>query len=115
MRVSFPAMFFIFRIFKNLKNGGLKMDEKKKPDAYYKRTVHNSLVDEFRQNANSSKHIEPVGDELPDINNGKGESENSIEALISSQTPQDWLMFIEIRNYIMLFHICLPNNLLCYF
>jgi RNA polymerase sigma factor (sigma-70 family) len=68
---------------------------RKKPDAYYARTVHNSLVNEIRQNANSSKHIEPVGDKLPDINNGKGEGENSIEGLISRQNPQDWLMFID--------------------
>jgi RNA polymerase sigma factor (sigma-70 family) len=74
------------------------MNDKKKPASYYARTVHNSLVNEFRQNVNSSKHIAPVGDELPDIDNGKGENENSLEALIGSQTPQDWLMFIDDPN-----------------
>lgn len=71
------------------------MNENKKPVAYFTRIVHNSLVNEYRQNANSSKHIVPVGDELAEIIKEAGDNENSIETLIGSQTPQDWLMFIE--------------------
>lgn len=74
------------------------MDGNEKPFAYFVRVVHNSRVNEFRQNFNSSNHIIPVGIELPEIGDERRDSENSIEEHISRQTPQDWLLFIEDVN-----------------
>lgn len=71
------------------------MNGNKKPFAYYVRIIHNSRVNEFRENTNSSKHIIPVGIELPEESSNKNGAEDSIEELISKQSPQDWLLFIE--------------------
>lgn len=73
------------------------MNGNKKPYAYYVQVVHNSRVNEYRQNFNSSHHIIPVGIELPELYSEKI-GEESIEEHISKQTPQDWLLFIENVN-----------------
>lgn len=73
------------------------MNGNKKPYAYYVRIVHNSRVNEFRQNLNSSHHIIPVGIELPEVGS-ESDGEDSIEEHISRQTPKDWLLFIENVN-----------------
>lgn len=74
------------------------MNGNKKPYAYYVRVVHNSRVNEFRQNFNFSNHIITVGIELPESDSEKSGGEDSIEEHISMQTPQDWLLFIENVN-----------------
>lgn len=71
------------------------MNKDKKPFAYYRKVVRNSMINEFRQNANAGNHIVSVGDDLYSLDNGNEVNENTIERQIEAKSPEDWLMFIE--------------------
>lgn len=71
------------------------MNKDKKPIAYYRKVVRNSMINEFRQNANAGNHIVSVGDDLYSLTNGVKENDNTIERQIEAKSPEDWLMFIE--------------------
>jgi RNA polymerase sigma factor (sigma-70 family) len=89
---------FVFG-FLNSKNGGLEMEKEKKPYRYFSKLIHNSNINEFRQNDNAEKYISPVGDDLydidSDIDDERGENEDLLELFIGNRTPLNWLMFIE--------------------
>ena len=70
------------------------MSENKKPLAYYKRVVFNSLKNEYRQNDNAAKHITPVGDELFSVTEVL-DFDLLLEIELSGTSPENWLLFIE--------------------
>ena len=70
------------------------MSENKKPLAYYKRVVFNSLKNEYRQNDNAAKYITPVGDELFSVTEVL-DFDLLLEFELSAVSPENWILFIE--------------------
>lgn len=70
------------------------MSERKKPIAYYKRIVFNSLKNEYRQNDNAAKYITPVGEELFSVTEIV-EFDVLLEQELAGISPENWMLFIE--------------------
>jgi len=66
------------------------MSENKKPYAYYKAVVSNSLKNEYRANDNACNHI-AFYDELPE----RESSDAMIENELAPQSPENLLMFLD--------------------
>lgn len=66
-------------------------------NAYIRQCVHNSIVNEYRQNDNAAKHVSPAGLHI-DQQAGLQDPNDEIELAISYKSPENWLLFIESPN-----------------
>lgn len=77
------------------------MEKSKKPYRYFSKLIHNSNINEYRQNDNAEKYITPVGDDLYEMDQddeSEVKSEDSIERLLVMQNPQNWLLFMDNKE-----------------